>query len=86
MRWRVEVTVHLRPGLADPQGKAIEEALPTFGWRNVSDVRVGKSIVLSIESDSLEDVERQAEEIARRVLSNPVIEDFAISHRSEVER
>ncbi len=81
----MEVTVHLRPGLADPQGKAIEDALPTFGWRNVSAVRVGKSILLTIESDSLEAVERQAQEIARRVLSNPVIEDFTIDHRAEVE-
>ena len=50
MRFAVEVLVTLKPGLADPQGKAVEGALPTLGWRNVSGVRVGKHVRLELEA------------------------------------
>ena len=78
MRYAVEVLVTLKPGLADPQGKAVEGSLPTLGWTNVSGVRVGKHIRLDVEAAS-EDVARsQVEEIAHRLLSNPVIEESRI--------
>jgi phosphoribosylformylglycinamidine synthase subunit PurS len=78
MRFAVEVLVTLKPGLADPQGKAVEGSLPTLGWTNVSGVRVGKHIRLDVEATS-EDVARsQVEEIADRLLSNPVIEESRI--------
>ncbi len=78
MKHRFEVLVSLRPGLLDPQGKAIEGALPAMGWTNVSEVRVGKHVALTVEADSLEAARTQVEEMARRLLSNPVIEDYRI--------
>ena len=78
MRFAVEVLVTLKPGLADPQGKAVEGSLPSLGWTNVSGVRVGKHVRLDVEAAS-EDVARsQVEEIADRLLSNPVIEESRI--------
>lgn len=84
MRYRFEVVVSLRPGLLDPQGKAVEGALPAMGWTNVHDVRVGKHITLTVEADSAEAARAQVEEIARRLLSNPVIEDHRIVGEQEV--
>ena len=78
MRLRADVVVTLKEGLLDPQGKAIEDALPTMGWTNVSDVRVGKHVQLTVESADPADARAQVEEIARRLLSNPVIEDVRI--------
>ena len=52
MKLKFEVIVVLKEGLLDPQGKAVRDALPTLGWSNVSDVRIGKSIFLTVESDS----------------------------------
>ena len=52
MRFAVEVLVTLKPGLADPQGKAVEGALPALGWTNVSGVRVGKHVRLQVEASS----------------------------------
>ncbi len=78
MRYRVEVLVTLRPGLLDPQGKAVEGALPALGFTNVRDVRVGKHVALTIEADSAEAARSEAEEIAGRLLANPVIEDHRI--------
>ena len=78
MKHRFEVLVSLREGLLDPQGKAVEEALPVLGWRNVSEVRVGKHIELVVEADDQAGARDQVEDMARRFLSNPVIEDFRI--------
>jgi phosphoribosylformylglycinamidine synthase subunit PurS len=78
MRFAVEVLVTLKPGLADPQGTAVEGALPALGWTNVSEVRVGKQVRLVLEADSADVARAQAEAMAERFLSNPVIEDSRI--------
>ena len=78
MRFAAEVLVTLKPGLADPQGKAVEGALPTLGWRNVSAVRVGKHVRLELEAGSEAEARTQVEEMAGRLLSNPMIEDSRI--------
>lgn len=85
MKHRFEVLVSLRPGLLDPQGKAIEGSLPAMGWTNVSDVRVGKHVELTIDADTREAALAQVEDMARRLLSNPVIEDFRIIAAAEVQ-
>jgi phosphoribosylformylglycinamidine synthase len=78
MKHRFEILVQLKPGLLDPQGKAVTGSLPAMGWTNVSDVRVGKHVALTVDADSEEAARAQVEEMARRLLSNPVIEDFRI--------
>lgn len=78
MRTTFEVLVRLRPGLLDPQGKAIEGSLPALGWTNVSEVRVGKHVELTVEAPSEDAARAQVEEMAGRLLSNPVIESFEI--------
>ena len=72
----VEIT-HL-PGIADPQGATIERSLPALGYDNVSQVRVGKSIRLVVEAADEAEAHAQVDEMCRRLLSNPVIEAYAI--------
>jgi len=86
MKHRFEVLVQLKPGLLDPQGKAVEGSLPAMGWTNVANVRVGKYIELTVDASSEEDARAQVEEMARRLLSNPVIEDFHILTAEQVGR
>ena len=78
MRYEFEVLVSLKPGLADPQGKAVESSLPAMGWTNVSGVRVGKHVLLTVEAANEGEARDQVEDMARRLLSNPVIEDFRV--------
>jgi phosphoribosylformylglycinamidine synthase PurS subunit len=78
MRTRFEVLVSLKGGLLDPQGKAVQDALPTLGWANVSDVRVGKHISLVVDAADERAAHDQVEEMAKRFLSNPVIEDYRV--------
>jgi phosphoribosylformylglycinamidine synthase len=86
MKFQLQVVVSLKPGLLDPQGKAIEGSLPAMGWANVSNVRVGKHVELTVEAESEEAAREQVEEMARRLLSNPVIEDFQILTAEQVGR
>jgi phosphoribosylformylglycinamidine synthase subunit PurS len=74
---RVVVDVMLKPEILDPQGKAVAGALPRLGVHGVTDVRQGKRFELTV--DELTD-ERLAEihDIAEKLLSNPVIEDFEV--------
>jgi phosphoribosylformylglycinamidine synthase subunit PurS len=78
MKYSFEVLVTLKPGLSDPQGKAVEGSLPALGWTNVSGVRVGKHVKLDVDATDEAAARDQVEEMARRLLSNPVIEDFRI--------
>ena len=78
MRYVASVEISLKPGLLDPQGKAIEGSLPALGWSNVSDVRVGKYVRLVVDATDLEAATTQVGDMSRRLLSNPVIEDVVI--------
>jgi phosphoribosylformylglycinamidine synthase subunit PurS len=83
---KFEVLVQLKRGLLDPQGKAVEGSLPAMGWTNVSGVRVGRHVELTIEADTEQAAQAQVEEMAQRLLSNPVIEDFQILRAEQVGR
>jgi phosphoribosylformylglycinamidine synthase len=75
----LEIRVKPRPGLLDPQGKAIHHSLNSLGWKGVSDVRVGKAIYIDIDADSSEKAVEEAEAMCRKLLANPVTEDFEVS-------
>ena len=79
MKARVSIDVMLRDGILDPQGKTVEENLPSLGFEGVSGVRVGKHIELEIEAPDKDEAARRVEEMSKRILSNPVIEDFTYS-------
>ncbi len=78
MRHHFEVVVRLNVGLLDPQGKAIEDSLPHMGWTNVSSVRVGKLVELDVEAADADRALEQVQEIAAKLLSNPVIESVSM--------
>lgn len=74
----MRIEVGHRPGILDPQGGVIERALPALGWSNVSRVRVGKSIRLAVDAPDEASARAQVDEMCRRLLANPVIEDYTI--------
>ncbi|MEO8291707.1 MAG: phosphoribosylformylglycinamidine synthase subunit PurS [Actinomycetota bacterium] len=73
-----EVLVSLKPGLSDPQGRAVEGSLPALGWTNVADVQVGTHIRLTVDAADEPAARAQVAQMAERLLSNPVIEDYRI--------
>ena len=77
-RFRLEIRVTPRPGLLDPEGKAIQNALHSLDYEHVHEVRVGKLLYLDVEATSNEEARKGAEAMCRRLLANPVTEDFEI--------
>ena len=77
--FKADVTVMLRPAILDVQGKTVENALRSLGYDGAGHVRIGKHITLEIEAENQEEAEKIASEIASKVLSNPVMEDFSVS-------
>lgn len=84
-RFRLEIRVIPRPGLLDPEGKAIHHALHSLDYAQVSEVRVGKLLYLDVEATSGEQAREGAEAMCRRLLANPVTEDFEIEVREASE-
>lgn len=77
---RARVLVWLKKDVLDPQGRTITEALHGLGYDLVEDVRQGKAFDIKLDDDGVDD-ERLVEvvsEMSRRLLSNPVIEDYRI--------
>ncbi len=72
------VTVMLKDGVLDPQGRAIGQALKTLGFAGVGEVRAGKVIELELEAADSEAARNQAEEMAKKLLANLVIERFSV--------
>jgi phosphoribosylformylglycinamidine synthase len=69
---RVRVLIRPKKGILDPQGQAVERALPALGFDGVSGVRVGRLVELDME-----DPERLGE-VCEKLLANPLIEDYEI--------
>ena len=79
MIFDVLVEVRHLPGIADPQGSTIERALPALGFTGVRDVHVGKAIRFTIDAVDEAAARGEIEEMCKRFLTNPVIEDFTVS-------
>lgn len=76
---KAKVYVTLKPGVLDPQGKAIRHSVGLLGYAGVADVRQGKYFEIALD-DALDPTRARetAERMARDVLSNPVIEDYRV--------
>ncbi len=69
----------LRKSILDPQGKAVEHGIHALGFSNVMNVRMGKYIELEVETERREDAEKAVTELSKRLLANPVMEDFSFT-------
>ena len=72
---KIVVDVMLKPEILDPQGQAIQRALPSLGFDQVEAVRQGKHFELEVSGD---DAQAVAEKVAATLLANPVIEDYEV--------
>lgn len=75
---RVIVDVMPKPEILDPQGKAVQGALPRLGFTGVSEVRQGKRFELEIDGELTADRLAEVERMAETLLANPVIENFTV--------
>jgi phosphoribosylformylglycinamidine synthase subunit PurS len=81
--FRYAVNVLPKPGILDPQGRAVELSLPHLEITNVSKVRIGRRAELTVSAASEPEAREVVERLARNMLSNPLIETFAIERIAE---
>ena len=72
------VNVFLKEGVLDPQGKAAQHALDSLGFAGVDDVRIGKQIIIKLDTDDKTAAEAEVKEMCETLLANTVIEDYTI--------
>jgi len=76
---KAKVYVTLKPGILDPQGKAIQHSVELLGFDRIADVRQGKYFEIALDQSLTEDeARRSATRMAAEVLSNPIIEDYRV--------
>jgi len=79
MTYTAQVKVMPHKELLDPQGKAVLGGLANLGLNGINDVRIGKNITLQVEANSLDEAKTIAEEAAKKLLANPVMEMFEVT-------
>ncbi|MCF8381992.1 MAG: phosphoribosylformylglycinamidine synthase subunit PurS [Chlorobium sp.] len=77
MPFNAKIKVTLRQSILDVQGKAVEHALKNLGYTTVDSARIGKYIEVSINEVDRHEAERICNEICQKLLSNPVMENYA---------
>jgi phosphoribosylformylglycinamidine synthase subunit PurS len=82
--YRIEVRITPRAGLLDPQGKAVNGALHSLDFPEVDDVRVGRLVVIRLHAASEADARARVDEMCRKLLANPVTEDYEIGLEAAV--
>ena len=76
---KAKVYVNLKPGVLDPQGKAIQHSVELLGFNGISDIRQGKYFEVALDSSLSEaEAKESVARVAREVLSNPIIEDYRV--------
>jgi phosphoribosylformylglycinamidine synthase len=76
--YRIKVEVKLKPVVLDPQGKTVLTALHNLGYNEVKETRIGKLIELIVADENVQKVKKRVEEMCKKLLANPIIEDFEI--------
>lgn len=75
---KAKVHITLKPGVLDPQGKAVEHALLGHGFKGVSDVRQGKYIELNLKAKDKKKAKAEVEKMCKALLANTVIENYTV--------
>ncbi|SVE37030.1 uncharacterized protein METZ01_LOCUS489884 [marine metagenome] len=78
---KISVTVTLKKDVLDPQGKVVKQTLKNMGHQNIENVRQGKYFEIELNENDKEKAERIIVEISKKLLTNTVIEDYAINYK-----
>jgi phosphoribosylformylglycinamidine synthase subunit PurS len=75
---RIRVLVRPKEGILDPQGQAVERALPALGYEGVKNVHVGRLIELDVSDGGTDTVTERVSEMCERLLANPLVESYEV--------
>jgi len=75
--FEVKISIMLKKTVADPQGLTVKHALDSLGYKDVDNVRIGKLITMLLKADKKDAAEKQLDKMCRKLLANPIIEDYS---------
>ena len=75
---KIQVLVRLKGTILDPQGTTLKNALTHLGFSTLKDVRMGKLVELSIDTNDVEEAKKAADQMAKDLLANMIIEDYEV--------
>ncbi|HEX9742434.1 MAG TPA: phosphoribosylformylglycinamidine synthase subunit PurS [Nitrospiraceae bacterium] len=73
---KAKIHITLKSGILDPQGKAIEHALGTLGFKNVGNVRMGKYLEVELQETTQDKAEAEVKAMCEKLLANTIIEEY----------
>jgi phosphoribosylformylglycinamidine synthase len=73
---KAKIHVTLKPGILDPQGKAIEHALDSLGFKNAANVRVGKYMEVELREQDRSKAEAEVKQMCEKLLANTIVEEY----------
>ncbi len=77
--YKAKVLIKRRPSILDPQGKAVEKGAKLLGLNNIKNTRIDKHIEFLVDSDNKKSAEDEVNEYCKKLLANPIMEDFEFS-------
>jgi len=80
---KAEINITLKRTVADPQGLTIKHALESSGYKELAEVRIGKLVVIRLNLKDKEKAKRQVNEMCKKLLANPIIEDYHFMIKGE---
>lgn len=78
LKFFVYIAIERKEAILDPQGKAIEHALGSLGFREIENTRVGKLVRLTVDANSPDEARKVAESASEKLLANPIMETFSV--------
>ena len=73
---KAEINIILKRTVADPQGLTVKHALESLGYKNLADVRMGKLVIIELNSQDKKRAQQQINQMCIKLLANPIIEDY----------
>lgn len=80
---KAEVNIMLKQGVSDPQGQTIRHALESLGYKDLTDVRIGKSVVIKLNYRDKKRAQEEVGQMCKKLLANPIIEDYQFNISEE---
>jgi len=76
---KAEIYITLKDTVSDPQGLTIKHALESLGYKDIEDLRIGKLVILKLNYKDKQEAEKKIDEMCKKLLANPIIEDYRFS-------
>lgn len=80
---KAEISITLKRTVADPQGLTIKHALGSLGYNDLTDIRIGKLVIIKLNFKDKKRAEREINEMCKKLLANPIIEDYHFHIKEE---